>query len=78
MCILNIYIINFSKEYNKLLQQKYVGIVGKPKWAKITGNDAEKVLPNDDEDLDLLKVNMKLLFVKKITCTIFQIISVQR
>jgi hypothetical protein len=38
------------------LHQKYVGIVGKPKWAKITAKDSEKVLSNNDEDLDLLKV----------------------
>jgi len=40
------------------LKQKYVGIVGKPKWAKITTDQSKKVLPDDeDEDLDLLKVN---------------------
>lgn len=49
----------FSKEHRKLLKQKYVGIVGKPKWAKITTDLSKKVLPDDeDEDLDLLKVNI--------------------
>jgi len=41
------------------LKQKYVGIVGKPKWAKITTDQSKKVLLDDeDEDLDLLKVNI--------------------
>lgn len=49
----------FSKEQRKLLRQKYVGIVGKPKWAKITEDQSKKVLLDDeDEDLDLLKVNI--------------------
>jgi hypothetical protein len=41
------------------LTQKYVGIVGKPKWAKITKNKSKQVLLDDeDEDVDLLKVNI--------------------
>lgn len=49
----------FSKEQRKLLKQKYVGIVGKPKWAKITADQSRKVLLDDeDEDLDLLKVDI--------------------
>jgi hypothetical protein len=49
----------FSKEQRKLLTQKYVGIVGKPKWAKITKNKSKQVLLDDeDEDVDLLKVNI--------------------
>jgi len=49
----------FSKEQRKLLKQKYVGIVGKPKWAKITKDQSTKIsLDDEDEDLDLLKVNI--------------------
>jgi len=49
----------FSKEQRKLLKQKYVGIVGKPKWAKITKDQSIKVsLDDEDEDFDLLKVNI--------------------
>jgi len=55
----------FSKEQRKLLKQKYVGIVGKPKWAKIARNKSKQVLLDDeDEDVDLLKVNItKSLYI---------------
>lgn len=56
----------FSKEHRKLLKQKYVGIVGKPKWAKINADQSKKVSPDDeDEDLDLLKVNITNIQYKK-------------
>ncbi|VVC33798.1 Hypothetical protein CINCED_3A002053 [Cinara cedri] len=55
-----------QKEHKKLLRQKYVGIVGKPKWAKITANQSnEKVLSDDEEDLDLLKYSGNLARNKK-------------
>lgn len=50
----------FSKEHQKLLKQKYIGIVGKPKWAKITTDNLKNVLPDEDDDLDLLKVSTYL------------------
>lgn len=35
-----------------------MGIVGKPKWAKITADQSnDKVLSDGEEELDLLKVN---------------------
>lgn len=44
------------------MKQKYVGIVGKPKWAEITTDQSKKVLLDDeDEDLDLLKVNIYMI-----------------
>lgn len=49
----------FSKERIKLLKQKYVTIVGKPKWAAITTEPPKKVSQdNEDEDFDLLRVNI--------------------
>jgi len=48
----------YSKEYKKRLRQKYVGIVGKPKWAEVSAEDSKKVSPDDNEDFDLLKVNI--------------------
>lgn len=54
------HILFHSKEHKKLLHQKYIGIVGKPKWAKITKEHPKTVShdDNEDEDLDLLKVNI--------------------
>lgn len=48
----------FSKEHKKLLRQKYVGIVGNPKWAKITEDEFKKSADGEEEDIDLLKVNI--------------------
>jgi len=48
------------------LKQKYVEIVGKPKWAEITTDQSKKVLLDDeDEDLDLLKYSGNLARTKK-------------
>ncbi|XP_060839965.1 U3 small nucleolar RNA-associated protein 18 homolog [Rhopalosiphum padi] len=55
-----------NKEQRKLLKQKYVGIVGKPKWAKIARNKSKQVLLDDeDEDVDLLKYSGNLARTKK-------------
>lgn len=57
---LNIYYKQFfSKEHKKLLRQKYIGIVGTPKWAKISEDQPKKISSDgEEEEFDLLKVNV--------------------
>lgn len=66
----SIFFVLFSKDRKKILKQKYIRIVGNPKWAEITTDNLKKVSPDDDDnDLDLLKVIIKL-FLKTIICYI--------